>query len=104
MHIEIRGAERLSWRERQVVALKEMGYSNGAIARRLGVGAGSVATLLQRARSKGYQVVIVLPGDPLGLFPDAGEPEDNHEGDDVNDGPAPDTPERGRRRNRADGE
>ena len=30
--------------------------------------ASSVATLYNRARSKGYQVVIVLPGETLGLF------------------------------------
>lgn len=76
MHIEIRGAERLSRRERQVVALKELGYSNSAIARRLQMGVASVATLYQRAKAKGYQVVIVLPGDPLGLF-------DPAEGDDT---------------------
>lgn len=78
MHIEIRGAERLSRRERQVVALKEMGYSNSAIARRLQLGVASVATLFQRAKAKGYQVVIVLPGDPLGLF-DPGEADDTQE-------------------------
>lgn len=66
--IEIRGAERLSFRERQVVALKEMGQSTEAIARRLGVSAGTVATLYNRARTKGYQVVLVLDGDPLALF------------------------------------
>lgn len=79
MQIEIRGAERLSRRERQVVTLKEMGYSNGAIARRLQLGPATVATLFQRAKAKGYQVVIVLPGDALGLF-DPGEDEDG-EGD-----------------------
>lgn len=78
MHIEIRGAERLSRRERQVVALKEMGYSNSAIARRLQLGVASVATLFQRAKAKGYQVVIVLPGDPLGLF-DPGETDEAEE-------------------------
>lgn len=67
MRLEIRGVERLSFRERQVVALKEQGQSSEQIARRLGLGAGSVATLLARARQKGYQVVIVLDGDPLRL-------------------------------------
>jgi len=85
VHIEIRGAERLSRRERQVVALKEMGYSNSAIARRLQLGVATVATLFQRAKAKGYQVVIVLPGDPLGLF-------DPGETDDTEDAGEPDTP------------
>lgn len=68
MHIEIRGAERLSFRERQVVALKETGHSNAQIAARLHLSPGSVATLLNRAKRKGYQVVIVIDGDPLALF------------------------------------
>ncbi|HHW44330.1 sigma-70 family RNA polymerase sigma factor [Desulfofundulus thermobenzoicus] len=68
MQIEIRGVEKLSLRERQVVALKEMGYSNERVARRLGLSASTVATLFNRARNKGYQVVIVLPGDALNLF------------------------------------
>lgn len=68
MQIEIRGVERLSFRERQVVALKETGYSNQAIARRLNVSLATVATLFSRAKAKGYQVVLVLPGDPLNLF------------------------------------
>lgn len=74
MQIEIRGAEKLSFRERQVVVLKEMGQSNEAIARRLGLAPASVATLYNRARSKGYQVVIVLPGESLGI-PDTPEEE-----------------------------
>lgn len=68
MQIEIRGAEKLSFRERQVVTMKEMGLSNEEIARRLGLGISSVATLYRRARNKGYQVVIVLAGDVLGIF------------------------------------
>lgn len=68
MQIEIRGVEKLSFRERQAVALKETGHGNEAIARRLGVSQATVATLLNRAKSKGYQVVIVLPGDVLGVF------------------------------------
>lgn len=75
MQVEIRGAERLSFRERQVVALKESGFSNQHIARRLQVSPGTVATLFNRAKRKGYQVVIVLDGDPLALF----EPEDEME-------------------------
>jgi len=68
MKIEIRGAERLSFRERQVVALKETGHSAEEIAGRLGISPASVATLLHRAKTKGYQVVIVVEGDPLALF------------------------------------
>ncbi len=68
MKIEIRAVEKLSFRERQVVVLKEMGRSTEEIAKQLKLSASSVATLLHRARSKGYQVVIVLPGDALGIF------------------------------------
>lgn len=68
MKVEIRGVEKLSFRERQVVALKEMGYSNDQIARRLNLSAGTVATLFNRARTKGYEVVIVISGDHLGIF------------------------------------
>ena len=68
MKVEIRGVEKLSFRERQVVALKEIGYSNEQVARRLNLSAGTVATLFSRARAKGYEVVIVIPGDNLGLF------------------------------------
>ncbi|MBO8127775.1 MAG: sigma-70 family RNA polymerase sigma factor [Peptococcaceae bacterium] len=74
MQIEIRGAERLSFREKQVVVLKEQGLSNEAVARRLKLKSSTVATLYNRARSKGYQVVIVIPGDILGVF-DEGEDE-----------------------------
>ncbi|MBO8137013.1 MAG: sigma-70 region 4 domain-containing protein [Desulfotomaculum sp.] len=74
MQIEIRGAEKLSFREKQVVTLKEMGYSNERIAKRLNLSASTVATLYNRAKSKGYQVVIVIPGDSLSLFgPDEDE-------------------------------
>jgi len=68
LHIEIRGAEKLSFRERQAVTLKEMGYSNDQVAERLGISASTVATLFGRARAKGYEVVIVIPGQNLGLF------------------------------------
>jgi DNA-directed RNA polymerase specialized sigma24 family protein len=68
MQLEIRGAEKLSFRERQVVTLKEMGYSNEKIAKKLALSASTIATLFNRAKSKGYQVVIVIPGDALGLF------------------------------------
>ncbi len=68
MQIEIRNAQNLSFREKQVVTLKETGVSAAAIAKRLGLAESSVATLYNRARSKGYETVIVIPGDALGLF------------------------------------
>lgn len=68
MKVEIRGVERLSFRERQVVVLKEMGYTNEQIANRLKISASTVATLFNRARHKDYEVVIVLSGEHLGLF------------------------------------
>ncbi len=68
MQLEIRGAEKLSFRERQVVTLKETGHSTDKIAARLKLSPNTVATLFNRAKSKGYQVVIVIPGDSLGLF------------------------------------
>lgn len=77
MQIEIRGAEKLSFRERQVVALKEMGNSNDKIAQQLKLSASTVATLYNRARTKGYNVVIVIPGQALGLFGDDEEDGDN---------------------------
>lgn len=81
MDIEIRGAERLSFRERQVVVLKETGYSAAAIAERLHLSQATVATLYNRAKTKGYQVVIVISGDPLNIFggedgPEAGPEEE----------------------------
>lgn len=68
MKVEIRGAEKLSFRERQVVVLKEMGYSNEQIAQHLEISSSTVATLFSRARTKGYEVVVVIPGTHLGLF------------------------------------
>lgn len=68
MKIEIRGVERLSFRERQVVTLKEMGYSTSRIAKQLSLSAGTINTLYSRARTKGYEVVIVIPGHNLSLF------------------------------------
>lgn len=68
MKIEIRGAEKLSFREKQVVVLKEMGKNSQEIAQALKISASTVATLYNRARTKGYEAVIVIDGDPLGLF------------------------------------
>ncbi|MBC7106145.1 MAG: sigma-70 region 4 domain-containing protein [Firmicutes bacterium] len=65
MHLEIRKMQGLSFRERQVVILKETGHTTGEIARRLGLSPGTVATLYNRARSKGYEVVAVIPGEAL---------------------------------------
>ncbi|MDD2496837.1 MAG: sigma-70 region 4 domain-containing protein [Desulfitobacteriaceae bacterium] len=73
MKIEIRGVEKLSFRERQVVTLKEMGRPTEEIAKRLNISASSVATLYNRAKTKGYEVVIVIPGDALGIFGTDGE-------------------------------
>ncbi len=73
MNIEIRGLEKLSFRERQVVALKETGVNSETIAKRLGLASATVATLYNRAKTKGYQVVLVISGDPLGVFGDADE-------------------------------
>lgn len=77
MQIEIRGAERLSFRERQVVALKEMGYASNVVASKLGLSQSTVATLFNRARTKGYQVVMVLSGDPLGILGNDEDGEDD---------------------------
>jgi DNA-directed RNA polymerase specialized sigma24 family protein len=79
MQIEIRGAEKLSFRERQVVVLKEMGKSSAEICRTLKISASTVATLYNRARNKGYELVIVLPGDSLGIY----DGEDENDKDDT---------------------
>ncbi|HBQ94053.1 MAG: sigma-70 region 4 domain-containing protein [Firmicutes bacterium] len=76
MQIEIRGLEKLSFRERQVVALKETGVSSDAVAKRLGLSPATVATLYSRAKTKGYQVVLVISGDPLGVMAEEEEGED----------------------------
>jgi DNA-directed RNA polymerase specialized sigma24 family protein len=67
LQIELRGLERLSFRERQVVMLKETGQSAEKIAKRLGISTSSVATLFNRARNKGYQVVAIIPEAAMGL-------------------------------------
>ena len=65
MKIEIRNAQNLSFREKQVVALKESGVSATKISKQLKLAESTVATLYQRARAKGYESVIVLDGDIL---------------------------------------
>ncbi len=75
MRLEIHGVESLSWRERQVVALKETGWGTEQIAGRLGLAPATVTTLLNRARRKGYRVVLVLEGDPLALGQDEPDAE-----------------------------
>jgi DNA-binding CsgD family transcriptional regulator len=65
VRLEIRNMQRLSFRERQVVVLKEMGHTTAEIARRLGLTPGTVATLYNRARAKGFEVVAVIPGEAL---------------------------------------
>ncbi len=59
MCVEIRGVEHLNFREWQVVVLKEMGASSEEIGHRLTLSPGTVATFFNRAKGKGYQVVIV---------------------------------------------
>ena len=84
MKIEIRGVEELSFRERQAVILKETGHTNASIAHRMDIGEATVATLLHRARLKGYEVVIVIPGSALGLAEETRE-ETEHGDDSADD-------------------
>lgn len=67
MHIEIRGAEKLSYRERQVVVLKETGKSAEIIAKTLGISPATVNTLFNRAKGKGYEITIIIPGQEWGV-------------------------------------
>ncbi|NLY75591.1 MAG: sigma-70 family RNA polymerase sigma factor [Firmicutes bacterium] len=67
MKLEIRGVENLSFRERQVVVLKEMGETTENIAKKLKLTPSTVATLFNRAKTKGYEVVIIIPGTALGI-------------------------------------
>lgn len=76
LHVELRGAEKLSFRERQVVVLKESGLMGAAIAARLGITEATVATLYRRARAKGYQMVIILDAGVLGLDAVDDQPEE----------------------------
>lgn len=77
MKLEIRGAEKLSLREKQVVAFKEIGLSAEAIAKKLGIAEGTVATLYNRARSKGFESVIIIEGHMLGLDLDSEDINDD---------------------------
>lgn len=76
MQLEIRGLEKLSFRERQAVILKESGQTQEQIGKRLGMSPSSVATLLARAKNKGYEIVCIIPGQELGLGGDEGDEED----------------------------
>jgi DNA-directed RNA polymerase specialized sigma24 family protein len=77
MKLEIRGIENLSFRERQVVTLKELGESTERIGKKLQLTPSTVGTLYNRAKTKGYEVVIVLPGSTLGLD----GPDEDEEGE-----------------------
>ena len=76
MHIEIRGLERLSFRERQAVMLKETGNSLEQIAKQLKMAPSSVATLLARAKSKKYEIVCIIPEGELGIKGDGWNDEE----------------------------
>jgi hypothetical protein len=42
--------------------------NNEAAAKRLGLSPATVATLYNRAKTKGYKVVLIIEGDPLGVY------------------------------------
>jgi len=67
VHWEIRGLEKLSFRERQAVMLKESGRTSEEIADILKISLSSVSTMLARAKTKGYQIVGILQDSELGL-------------------------------------
>jgi len=67
LHWEIRGLEKLSFRERQAVMLKESGHSVEDIAKVLGISSSSVSTMLVRAKTKGYQIIGIIQDHELGL-------------------------------------
>jgi len=67
LHWEIRGLEKLSFRERQAVMLKESGRSSEDIAKVLGISGSSVSTMLARAKTKGYQIIGIIQDHELGL-------------------------------------
>jgi Sigma-70, region 4. len=59
--------EKLSFRERQAVMLKESGRSSEDIAKVLGISGSSVSTMLARAKTKGYQIIGIIQDHELGL-------------------------------------
>jgi len=67
VHWEIRGLEKLSFRERQVIMLKESGRASEDIANMLQLSVSSVSTLLSRAKIKGYQIVGIIPDSDFGI-------------------------------------
>ncbi|NLM21851.1 MAG: hypothetical protein GX207_08925 [Peptococcaceae bacterium] len=75
MHWEIRGLEKLSYRERQAVMLKESGHSSEDIAKILNVAPSSVATLLARSKAKGYQIVGIIHDNEFGIATSSTEDE-----------------------------
>lgn len=79
MHWEIRGLEKLSFRERQTVMLKESGKTSEEIAKILNISLNSVSTLLARAKNKGYQIVGIINDNELGLVYSTSEESENNE-------------------------
>jgi DNA-directed RNA polymerase specialized sigma24 family protein len=77
LHWEIRGLEKLSFRERQAVMLKESGRSSEEIAKILNISQSTVSTILVRAKAKGYKIVGILQDSEIGLdFSQAEEDRD----------------------------
>lgn len=77
---EIRGLEKLSFRERQVVTLKESGRSLENIAKILEISPSSVSTMLTRAKTKGYQIVGIIQDNELGFhYPLVEDDKENEE-------------------------
>lgn len=79
MYWEIRGLEKLSFRERQAVTLKESGRTSEEIAKALDISPSTVSTMLARAKSKGYQIVAILQDSELGLDYSWGEDNQDNE-------------------------
>ena len=78
MHLEIRGLEKLSFRERQAVMLKESGKSIEEISKALKISSNSVHTILTRGKAKGYEIICIIPQNELGL--DAISMEEENDG------------------------
>lgn len=76
LQFEIRGLEKLSFRERQVVVLKESGKPLEIVAKQLQLSQSSVATLLNRAKGKGYEIVCIIQGGELGIGGEEWDEED----------------------------